>query len=183
MARVTSKACAVRDGGSARFRQQTASSRVVAGMMAADSGIKNRGFPAACEAITGLLATREVARRIIPDAFRVTADDCALVIYEVDDTNPISREKAGKITALNDELDDSGWTLTVVVLDYVGHEVHRMPGWCFASYYIDKYLPEYAKDASPAASQVTRDSMAPEDDPNWLDTFQMPDMLGDSAIC
>jgi hypothetical protein len=134
----------------------TRSKQIIAGLQAADPSVRFGGFPAALAALTGApRTTRQLARAVIPDGYRIDHETREVTIYEVADTNPIRPDKAEKIADLYDELEQEEWVLRVVVLDYTGHVVADVHGWAFSPEHVAAFAPPNCLDLTPAARAAT----------------------------
>lgn len=132
----------------------THSKMVVAELMAGNPAIQYKRFSKALAVIPDSADVCAAAYGIVPDAYLI--DEDAVTIYEVADTNPISRDKAARISNLYDELDDIGLDLRVIVLDYAGGMIADLPGWAYGPSLTQQYAPENCRDMTPAARAVTR---------------------------
>jgi hypothetical protein len=135
---------------------ETASKRIVDGLIRKDARVRKSGFTKAVSALSDSSYFAAAAKGIVPDAYLLDHDERVVVMYEVVDTHPIRPKKADRIAELSDELDDIYWTLRVIVLDYTGHTVCDVPGWAFLAGYTQLFASPNALDMTPAAMAVAR---------------------------
>jgi hypothetical protein len=134
----------------------TASKRVIAGLMKIDPEIRSSGFRKSLAELSSSRYFLEAAGAFLPDGYLLDHDEARVLIYEVVDTHPIRPDKAACIAELSDELDDIGWELLVVTLDYTGHPTSELPGWAYMPAYTSMVAPPNCLDMTPAARAVAR---------------------------
>lgn len=135
----------------------TRSKEIIAGLQGRDARIQATGFAKRLRALSDSRYFYAAARAVLPDGFLLNDDAQEVVIYEVADTNPVRADKALKLAELDDELDEVGWSLRVVVLDYTGHVVAEVPGWAYHPAYTSEVAPPNCMDLTPAARAVAAD--------------------------
>lgn len=128
--------------------EMTDSDRIIAGMMAANPNIKNRGFRKAINEIPELCGFLDGCH-ILPDGFHISTAKREITILEVDDTHPITPEKCGKIAEFSNRCDGEEWTVIIHMMDYLGNVTDSFYGDSFVlgAVYIDD--EKYKKDALP----------------------------------
>lgn len=134
----------------------TASDLVVQRILERLPNARRTGFAKALSKLSDSRYFYEAAKAVVPDAYELRHYDSEVVIFEVVDTNPICDEKGDRIAELSDELDDIGWALRVVTLDYMGQVLHELSGWAYMSAYTMAISPPGRKDKTPAAAAVER---------------------------
>jgi hypothetical protein len=131
--------------------EMTRSKAIIAALHLVDSRVQSKGFARRLSALSDSRHFRAATRGVLPDGFVVNEDAAQVVVYEVADTNPIRPGKAVRLAELADELDEIGWALLVVVMDYTGHVVAEVPGWAYEPAYTEAYAPPNCLDMTPAA--------------------------------
>jgi hypothetical protein len=87
-------------------------------------GFETKGFAKAMRAIPDVGDDPELSPenlpRMIPDGYVIDHENRAVIVFEVEDTHPMNREKLSKYWWLWWVLDEYFWSLVVVVCDRYG---------------------------------------------------------------
>lgn len=102
-----------REGGAAYPRSQARHKEILRLFLSANPNYRATGFKSAIRSIG-------YSFRFVPDAYEIDADARCATLVEVENTHPITNEKARAIAALCRSLDADSWTLRLYVMDRNG---------------------------------------------------------------
>lgn len=146
--------------------QETMSDRVVRRLKAADPRIRKKRFranivravvsecPEESEWTQELFDDLCYGRKcnIVPDAWIMDEHARSIGIFEVEDTNPISKDKMEKIISWHWALNSIGWKLNLCVVDRWGAGYH-FPDLVMITKMVDGPMPRELHDAISIALQ------------------------------